>query len=439
MGFDAWLLVLLFLAHHHVNDAKIFNMVAIGKKPTEEPYRQFRFEHGEQRCFSFCAYSEPCVTLLFNETGYEITCLFYNRVAELMNLVDVSSPSTSAKNESLILHSVVQRYRSCLEWYTLAGAREDGKYMIVNWKKQLVEVQCKMEFTSCIDAYSLGFRVNQQYLMHESDGKVEKDCQLDLLSCKGVYDIGFRENGVFKLKNVSSGESYDGHCYFDKADCGEWFDSGFRQDGVYLILLPEADTIKNLIEVRCDMTTKGGGWIVMQRRFDGSVDFYKEWDAYKEGFGDLEGEFWLGNEYLYQLTKSYDYEWYFKATTFNGEVGTSHYRNFKVESEAFHFAMEAIKESGFDALSLGYGFSTPLRDNDERLPVNCASKARGGGFWYGACGGFYPNGEYKHQEETTYQTGIYWYTFKGYEKSMKKTLMLIRKEQGSLLDNLFHK
>ena len=33
---------------------------------------------------------------------------------------------------------------------------------------------------------------------------------------------------------------------------------------------------------------------VFQRRQNGRVDFYRDWDDYRNGFGDVEGEHWLG-------------------------------------------------------------------------------------------------------------------------------------------------
>ena len=57
----------------------------------------------------------------------------------------------------------------------------------------------------------------------------------------------------------------------------------------------------NLVDVRCDMDTNGGGWIIIQRRTDASVTFNRNWNDYKNGFGDLNGNFWLGLEKIHKL------------------------------------------------------------------------------------------------------------------------------------------
>ena len=51
------------------------------------------------------------------------------------------------------------------------------------------------------------------------------------------------------------------------------------------------------------MTTDGGGWTVIQRKIgDASVNFFRNWNDYKEGFGDLQNEHWLGNKYLHIMS-----------------------------------------------------------------------------------------------------------------------------------------
>ena len=40
---------------------------------------------------------------------------------------------------------------------------------------------------------------------------------------------------------------------------------------------------------------------------NGTVDFYRGWKEYRNGFGDLQAEFWLGNEKIHQITNQDTY------------------------------------------------------------------------------------------------------------------------------------
>lgn len=75
-------------------------------------------------------------------------------------------------------------------------------------------------------------------------------------------------------------------------DCHSLWEQGFRTSGVYKIWFKPGYGS----EVRCDFD-KSNGWTIIQRRFDGSVDFYRDWDSYKTGFGDPDTEYWLGKRF----------------------------------------------------------------------------------------------------------------------------------------------
>ena len=72
-------------------------------------------------------------------------------------------------------------------------------------------------------------------------------------------------------------------------------------------------------QVYCDMDTDGGGWVVFQRRMDGTVDFYRNWADYLKGFGDLNGEFWLGLYKIHRLTQATNTTLRIDLADFEGE------------------------------------------------------------------------------------------------------------------------
>ena len=96
----------------------------------------------------------------------------------------------------------------------------------------------------------------------------------------------------------------------------------------------------------CDMTTDGGGWTVFQRRLDGSVDFFLEWESYKNGFGDLNGEFWLGNDNLHRLTAIGDATLRIDLEDFDGNTRYAEYTTFDVADEGDKYRLLIGGHSG---------------------------------------------------------------------------------------------
>ena len=153
---------------------------------------------------------------------------------------------------------------------------------------------------------------------------------------------------------------------------------------------------KTSFEVFCDMKTDGGGWTVFHRRFNGFVGFYRGWDEYKNGFGDVRGEYWLGNEKIHQLTEIPSQLRVEISTTSSGNKYAK-YSNFTITNEATNYTLFVDFYSGSATDQLynhnGMAFTTKDRDNDKQKSYNCAVSYRGA-WWFKSCGGNTLNGNY---------------------------------------------
>ena len=99
-------------------------------------------------------------------------------------------------------------------------------------------------------------------------------------------------------------------------------------------------------DVFCDQTTEGGGWTVFQKRLDGSVDFYRYWNDYKRGFGDLCGEFWLGLDKIHRLTSDDNNVLRVDLEDFEGNTAYAEYNLFGVMSEKDKYKLILDSYSG---------------------------------------------------------------------------------------------
>ncbi|XP_078398032.1 angiopoietin-2-like isoform X1 [Cetorhinus maximus] len=210
-------------------------------------------------------------------------------------------------------------------------------------------------------------------------------------------------------------------------DCADAYKSGLRATGIYTLFVPNTT---QPIQAFCDMESNGGGWTVVQRRQDGKMDFQRSWKEYKTGFGDPAGEYWLGNEFTYQLTNQKTYVLRIQMRDWEANEGFSLYNQFYLDSETQKYRIHLKGYSGtagrISSLShLGNDFSTKDSDNDKCL-CNCAKMASGG-WWFDACGPSNLNGLYYSAGQNTNRfNGIKWYYWKGSGYSLKATTMMIR-------------
>ncbi|GFO42604.1 fibrinogen-related protein 3.1 [Plakobranchus ocellatus] len=145
-----------------------------------------------------------------------------------------------------------------------------------------------------------------------------------------------------------------------------------------LIITPELGESPYL----CDVRTDGGGWIVIQRREKGDITFNRPWKDFKNGFGPLTGDFWLGNERVHQFTKQGTWELLVEFRH-KDHLHVARYTSFRLAHESNKYRLHLGGFSTNDGLRDelqgldGAQFVTPDRETD----VNCAVKLSAA-WWY---------------------------------------------------------
>ncbi|CAO2578347.1 Angpt4 [Lemmus lemmus] len=210
-------------------------------------------------------------------------------------------------------------------------------------------------------------------------------------------------------------------------DCAEIKRSGTNASGVYTIRVAN---MTRPLKVFCDMETDGGGWTLIQRRQDGSISFQRTWEEYKEGFGNVAREHWLGNEAVHCITSRTAYLLRVELRDWEGHQTSIQYEHFQLGSERQQYSLSvnaSSNSSGFknSLAPQGTKFSTRDMDNDNCM-CKCAQMLSGG-WWFDACGLSNLNGIYypvhQHLQKIN---GIRWHYFRGPSYSLHGTRMMLR-------------
>ena len=192
-------------------------------------------------------------------------------------------------------------------------------------------------------------------------------------------------------------------------------------------------TSSSTSHAHCDMETDGEGWLVIQKRINGSVDFYRNWTDYVYGFGDLEGEFWYGLENIRCLTTREDVELRIEVGNETTPSIVWTYQLFQVGGAETNYTLTIGEGQGTGAPDgmanhNGRPFTTRDRDNDARSSGNCAVQF-GGAWWYTNC--FHSNLNGKHTYHSSHpDSRLAWYDGSSWQHYTNAAMKIRPKEAG---------
>uniref|UniRef100_A0A3B3UL33 Tenascin N n=1 Tax=Poecilia latipinna TaxID=48699 RepID=A0A3B3UL33_9TELE len=206
-------------------------------------------------------------------------------------------------------------------------------------------------------------------------------------------------------------------------DCGQIMKNGNKNNGVYTVYINNNQS--KPIQVYCDMTTDGGGWLVLQRRNTGNLDFMRRWRQYIAGFGNLTEEFWIGLDKIHELTNTpTQYEIRFDLGL-GSDRAYAVYDNFKIAPVRQRFKLTIGKYRGTagDAMTYHQGRPWTTMDSDNDLALTNCARTHKGAWWYANCHLANLNGKWG---DNAHSVGVNWEPWKGHLTSLDFTEMKIR-------------
>ncbi|XP_061186903.1 ficolin-1-like [Saccostrea echinata] len=171
--------------------------------------------------------------------------------------------------------------------------------------------------------------------------------------------------------------------------------------------------------------------MMIQRRMDGSFNFFRGWIEYKNGFGDLHSEFWIGLDNIHLLVIN-GFTILRVELEEGNETAFAEYSSFYVAGEEDKYRIHVSGYSGTagDGISCAglycnndAQFSTYDNDNDLYHLANHAILWKGA-WWYNKGHRSNLNGEYGNNK---HGQGVNWYPFKGNENSLTGTRIMLRR------------
>ncbi|XP_049530601.1 microfibril-associated glycoprotein 4-like isoform X2 [Anopheles darlingi] len=178
----------------------------------------------------------------------------------------------------------------------------------------------------------------------------------------------------------------------------------------------------------CEQDKHGGGWMIIHHRYDGSLNMDRNWNDYRNGFGTVGEEVWIGLERIHQMTTAQDHELLVEMIDFDGQYKYARYDAFVIGSESEGYNLKVLggyTGTAGDSLQQHAGMKFTTKDSkNDKSNHNCARRWTGG-WWFRDCYRSHLNGPYLHSNRDDISK-MEWYDFHDEWNGLSYARMMIR-------------